>query len=102
CNATFGLYEFVTRPTTFMVGTSWTKRPRSLALRSEVIPLTPVMLPPGRARLATNPDPTGSPTDVMTIGIVEVARRTAITVGVAHATMTSTFALTRSVIALGS
>ena len=37
---------------------------------------------PGRARLATKPDPTGSPTEVMTIGIVEVARRTAITVGV--------------------
>ena len=33
----------------------------------------PVRLPPGRARLATKPDRTGSPTLVKTIGIVEVA-----------------------------
>ena len=33
----------------------------------------PVMLPPGRARLATNPVPTGSDSVVMTIGIVFVA-----------------------------
>src|SRR6516162_5591181 len=34
--------------------------------------LKPVILPPGRARLATTPLPTGSPTWVKTIGIVEV------------------------------
>ena len=33
----------------------------------------PVRLPPGRARLATRPAPTGSPTIATTIGIVEVA-----------------------------
>ena len=32
-----------------------------------------LMLPPGRARLATNPLPMGSPTCVITMGIVEVA-----------------------------
>src|SRR5262245_12669546 len=57
--------------------------------------LTPVMLPPGRAKLATNPAPTGSPTETMTIGMLEVWRRIAATVGVAHATMTSKFPLTR-------
>ena len=31
------------------------------------------MLPPGRARLATSPAPTGSPTTAMTMGIVVVA-----------------------------
>jgi len=31
------------------------------------------MFPPGRARLATNPRPTGSPTVVVTIGIVPMA-----------------------------
>ena len=35
--------------------------------------LDPVRLPPGRARLATTPAPTGSPRAVKTIGIVEVA-----------------------------
>ena len=34
---------------------------------------SPVTLPPGRARLATKPAPTGSPTFVITIGIVVVA-----------------------------
>ena len=33
----------------------------------------PVMFPPGRARLATNPFPTGSKSNAMTIGIVTVA-----------------------------
>ena len=31
------------------------------------------MFPPGRARLATNPEPTGSSSNPMTMGIVEVA-----------------------------
>jgi len=36
--------------------------------------LTPVRLPPGRLRLATNPDLTGSPPTVNMIGMVDVAR----------------------------
>jgi hypothetical protein len=35
--------------------------------------LTPVLLPPGRARLVTSPIPTGSPTCAMTMEIVRVA-----------------------------
>jgi hypothetical protein len=35
--------------------------------------LKPVTLPPGRARLATNPDFTGSATRIITTGTVEVA-----------------------------
>ena len=34
---------------------------------------SPVMFPPGRARLATKPSPTGSVSCAMTMGIVEVA-----------------------------
>ena len=34
---------------------------------------SPVIFPPGRARLATNPNPTGSAAPIMTIGIVVVA-----------------------------
>jgi len=54
------------------------------------------MLVPGRAKLATNPEPKGSPTDTMTMGTVEVARWRASTDGVAHATMTSRLALAKS------
>ena len=35
--------------------------------------VSPVILPPGRARLATKPAPTGSPMAAMTMGIVAVA-----------------------------
>src|SRR5439155_24972326 len=44
--------------------------------------VNPVMLPPGRAMLATNPLPTGSATDTNTIGIVRVACMSAVTTGV--------------------
>ena len=42
------------------------------ALRSRVRVLTPVMFPPGRPRLATNPSAMGSKSSAMTIGIVDV------------------------------
>jgi hypothetical protein len=61
-----------------------------------------VILPPGRARLAMNPERTGSPTPTMTMGMADVARRAAIVAGVVHATMTSTLLLTSSVTTLGS
>src|SRR5204862_7972770 len=46
---------------------------RRLGLSSTAKKVTPVRLPPGRARLATRPSATGSPQPVKTIGIVEVA-----------------------------
>jgi hypothetical protein len=58
--------------------------------------LRPVILVLGRAKLATNPEPTGSPTDTMTMGTVEVARWRASTDGVAHATMASRLAFAKS------
>src|ERR1700720_426852 len=73
-----------------MPGTNCANVPSSLALRSGATLLQPVALPPGCARLAASPDPTGSETPRKTIGIVEVARRAARAVGVAQATMTST------------
>jgi hypothetical protein len=73
-----------------MPGTNCANVPTSLALRSGATLLLPVALPPGCARLAASPDPTGSEMPRKTIGIVEVARRTARAVGVAQATMTST------------
>ena len=49
-----------------------------------------VTLPPGCARLATSPVPTGSPTAAKTIGISEVACITVIIASVPAVTMTST------------
>src|SRR3712207_7214615 len=43
--------------------------PICLPLRSAPTALTPVTLLPGRARLATKPDPSGSPTATMTMGV---------------------------------
>ncbi len=48
--------------------------PINLPITSSYWSVLPVMLPPGLARLATNPLPTGLPTFAMTMGIVFVAR----------------------------
>src|SRR5262245_48246626 len=75
---------------------------RSLEPNSGLLEETPVTFPPGRARLATSPVPTGSPTGAMTIGISCVAFFAAIADGVSEATMMSTLARTRSVASSGS
>jgi hypothetical protein len=54
-------------------GTSSDSSSSSLGISSVVTRLTPVRLPPGRAKLATRPDSTGSVPVWKTIGIVEVA-----------------------------
>src|SRR5215470_15678845 len=51
---------------------------------------SPVMFPPGRARLATNPFPTGSPSCAITMGIVFVASLAALVSAGPAVTMTST------------
>ena len=58
--------------------------------------LNPVMFPPGRGRLATNPEPTGSATTAKTIGIVVVSRFTAAVTGVESVKIRSGCRLTRS------
>jgi len=63
---------------------------RRLPARSAPRVASPVMLPPGRARLATRLFPTGSPAVANTIGMVDVACFEAITAGVPDVTMTST------------
>src|SRR4029434_745727 len=55
------------------VGNSSCKSPSRLATSSLLMELTPVMLPPGRLRLATRPSWTGSKPRLKTIGIVVVA-----------------------------
>ena len=67
-----------------------------LALSSGAISETPVTLPPGLARLATRPTPTGSLLAPSTIGIVPVDCLAAKPAGVPIVTMTSTCCATRS------
>ena len=69
--------------------------------RSVVIRESPVMFPPGRARLAAKPLLIGSPTAAVTMGIVVVARRSASTGGVPSVTMTSGLAFTSSAASAG-
>ena len=72
-----------------------------LPSRSGAIELSPVMFPPGRARLGTIPVPTGSPTATMTRGTVDVAFLTASAAGVPAVTITSTFAASNSAMSAG-
>src|SRR5262245_16283444 len=80
-------------------GESW-DRPLSscscFAAKSGSISESPVTFPPGRARFVTRPDPTGSATIAMTMGMVDVARFAVRVTTVLSATITSTSLLTRS------
>ncbi len=69
----FGLFGFTSRAITPAWGTSSESSSSRLGISSTARMLTPVRLPPGRARLATRPAPTGSAPMTKTIGIVEVA-----------------------------
>src|SRR5262249_52380023 len=57
---------------------------------------SPVTLPPGRAREATRPVPTGSAAAAKTIGMVDVACFAARTIGTAYVTIISTLSRTNS------
>ena len=59
------------------------------------------MLPPGRARLATNPEPTGSLSNAMTMGIVTVASLAGRVDAGPAVTMTSTLRRTSSAASSG-
>jgi hypothetical protein len=64
--------------------------------------VNPVIFPPGRARLATSPSPTGSPMTGVTMGTVVVACCAARAAGVFPATMRSTLRRTSSVARVGN
>jgi NitT/TauT family transport system ATP-binding protein len=64
------------------VGTNSCSTPRHFAISSTLMIVTPVRLPPGRARLATSPVLTGSGPTRKTIGIVWVAALAASAPGV--------------------
>src|SRR4051812_32517250 len=87
-----GSAALTSAPIRVAVGIASRKRPRILPAISATAPETPVILPPGRARVATSFDPTGSATPPITIGILSGAAFAASAAGVVTATMTSTFA----------
>jgi len=79
------------------VGTSSRTTSSCFGPSSTAIEVTPVMFPPGRARLATRPAATGSPEVTNTIGMVVVAAFAARAGGVpANAAITATLRETRS------
>jgi hypothetical protein len=69
----FALRGFTSRAITPAWGASSARSASRLGINSIAMMLTPVRLPPGRAKLATRPSSTGSPPVSKTIGIVEVA-----------------------------
>src|SRR5262249_46207750 len=84
------------------LGTACFSRARDFPMTSMVIDEFPVTLAPGRARLATSPAPTGSPTLTITIGIVLVAFLAANDACVTTETIASTLSWTNSAASCGS
>src|SRR5262245_34130233 len=84
---------------------SWGTASLSISSRSVLSPEdkfeNPVALPPGRARLATRPAPTGSPMLVITMGMVVVAFFAANAGTADETTIRSTFRRTRSAASSG-
>src|SRR5262249_15038693 len=84
-----GFFALTSRAITAAWGTSSETSSSRLGISSVDMRLTPGRLPPGRARLATRPISTGSPT-LKAIGMVEVAVFAASDGGVPLVTITST------------
>ena len=76
------LFGFTSTAITVAVGTSSRSSSNRLVTSGSVKKVTPVTLPPGRLRLVTSPDTTGSLPIAKTIGIVAVAALAASAVGV--------------------
>src|SRR5262249_44600870 len=83
------------------LGAKSCKSPRRLATSSPKKILTPVALPPGRARLATSPSLTGSSATRKTIGVVVVAALAASAAPGTSGAITATRLPTRSVMSDG-
>ena len=90
-----GLFGLTSRAIILAWRTSSDSSSRRLAHQPEGEMLTPVRLPPGRARPAISPCPIGSPL-MNTIGIVEVAFFAATAGALPPAKITSTLRPTRS------
>src|SRR4051812_12191241 len=82
--ACVGLLE-VSTPILWSLGNTRRIMSSVFAVRSANMFATPVIFPPGLAKLLTNPEPMGSLLGDMMIGIVEVARCATAIAGVASA-----------------
>jgi hypothetical protein len=91
-----GFAGLVSRVTDFNEGIASLSSSSRFPVRSRVKLETPVIVPPGRAKLAMSPRPTGSATYVKTIGVRRVAFLAAGAAEVPWVTMTSTVSLTSS------
>ena len=88
-------------PTRASLGTASLSISSLLVFSSGAKPASPVTLPPGRARLATKPAPTGSPAFAITMGMVVVALFAANAVGAPETTIRSTLRRTNSAASSG-
>ena len=79
-----------------MFGTTVASSSNCFGDESSDEPASPVMLPPGCARLATRPFPTGSVEKAMTMGIVVIVCFSVGSAAPKAVTMTSTFSRTNS------
>ena len=73
CVLVIGLLGLIRMAIVVAVGTSSRSNSSRFGPSTPRISVTPVMLPPGRLRLATSPSSTGSPPVRKTIGMTEVA-----------------------------
>ena len=96
-----GLFDIRT-PIFFAFGKTCRIMSSVFVVASPNIFATPVMFPPGCAKLLTNPEPIGSLAGAITIGIVAVAFCAAATAGVASATIKSGLSAINSSSSAGS
>ena len=102
CGGFAGLPSLNNAPTRWSPGSASWQISSRLPISSLLNKDRPVMLPPGRARLATSPSPTASMLAAMTIGIVDVASFAAFVAGNNAVTMTSGLRRTNSAASAGS
>src|SRR6516162_8030561 len=76
------------KPTRVICGAMSLSNPTHLPVIEDSKLVNPVTFPPGCAKLATKPSPTGSDIDTNTIGILRVSPRRVVTTGLEWATIT--------------
>src|SRR5437016_10108027 len=84
------------------VGTASLRSSSRFALSAVALSVTPVTFPPGLARLATKPTPSGSPERAMTIGMTALASLAAAAAGEPKVMIKSTLRATSSAANAGS
>src|SRR5215204_2687853 len=102
CASPDGLPKLAKTATRFTAGKLSLRASNRFSLRIQLSRLSPVRLPPGRARLATMPVATASPLGANTMGIAPAARRAARVAAFPTVTIKSGFCATRAAAASSS